>query len=577
MVDETHEAHEPDRVLGEDPLSDLDIEWMDDDTEAELGLDSLGGDPLADMDMSWMEDQNTILRLSPTEQSPTLDEFEADLELVVTPEPVLDASDEVFMRRDPALTPMTSARPGKSADHLPGSAAEKQLRDSGSICATFHFPADFQWGVATAAHQVEGNNQTNDWWTWEQQQGRIKEGHTSGLACDWWENAEADFDRAADLGLSTLRLSVEWARVEPRPGAFDEHAIARYVEMLQGLRERGIEPMVTLHHFSSPRWLADQGGWENPETVSLFARYVRKVVQPLSTTCDLWCTINEPNVYAVEGYLDGIFPPGKSDLKSALRVLRNMLRAHAAAYRAIHDIQKNARVGLAHNMRIFDPANPRSLLDRRVARVLDRFYNQAILTALVKGWWVVPVGFGPAWKLRRTLDWVGLNYYTRDLVAFDRGLPESLYGRRIHSSDAEMLDGNYGEFYPEGMYRCIHRLASLKLPIFVTENGIPDEDDDQRPRYMLSHLHQMWRALQDNCPVHGYYHWTLVDNFEWAEGWTLRFGLIALDRRTQTRSLRKSARLYREITGVNAITTPLIDSYAPDLRHVLLPGHNSEG
>lgn len=576
MADEAHEEHEPDRVLGEDPLNGLDIEWMD-DAEAEIGLESLGRDPFADVDMSWMEDQNTVLSFSPSEQSPALDEFEADLELAVDPEPVLDAVDEVFLPRQSVLAHLTSVNRGELADDLMVSDTQIQLRESESVSATFHFPADFQWGVATSAHQVEGNNQTNDWWAWEQQQGRIKEGHTSGLACDWWENAEVDFDRAADLGVSALRLSVEWARIEPRPGTFDDRAIARYAEMLQGLRERGIEPMVTLHHFSSPRWLADQGGWENPETVSLFARYVRKVVKPLSAYCDLWCTINEPNVYAVEGYLDGVFPPGKSDLKVAMRVLRNMLRAHAAAYRAIHDVQKDARVGLAHNMRVFDPANPRSSLDRRVARVLDRVYNQAILTALVKGWWVVPVGFGPAWKLRRTLDWVGLNYYTRDLVAFDRGLPRSLFGRRLHSSDAELLDGNYGEFYPEGMYRCLQRLASLRLPIFVTENGIPDEDDDQRPRYLLSHLHQIWRALQNNCPVRGYYHWTLVDNFEWAEGWTLRFGLIALDRKTQARSLRKSAQLYREITGVNAITTPFIDSYAADLRRVLLPGRNSEG
>jgi len=574
---ETHETHETDHVLGEDPLGDLDVEWMEqEEAEAELELESLGDDPFADVDMSWLEDRDTTLKLSPADKRPALDEFEADLELTVTPEPVLDAVDEVILRPKSAAFSSPVTQRGNSVER--GQLAEVlgTSRELEAPRATFYFPADFQWGVATAAHQVEGNNQTSDWWAWEQQQGRIKQGHTSGLACNWWANAEADFDRAADLGVSALRLSVEWARVEPRPGTFDEHALGRYAEMLQGLHERGIEPMVTLHHFSSPRWLADQGGWENPEVVSLFARYVRRVVESLRDHCDLWCTINEPNVYAVEGYLDGIFPPGKSDLRAAMRVLRNMLKGHAAAYRTIHDVQKDARVGLAHNMRIFDPANPRSFLDRRVARAIDRFYNQTILTALTRGRWVTPVGFGLAWKLRHTLDWVGLNYYTRDLVAFDRKLPRSLYGRRLHSSDAEMLDGEYGEFYPVGMYRCLERLAQLGLPIYVTENGIPDAGDDQRPRYLLTHLHQIWRALQNNCPIRGYYHWTLVDNFEWSEGWTLRFGLIALDPRTQTRSLRKSAQLYREITMSNAITTSLIDSYAPDLRRVILPGRDKE-
>jgi len=570
MVDETDET---DRVLGEDPLHDLDIEWMDqDDTEAEIRLESLGDDPFANVDMTWMEDRNTVLKLSPVEQTSDLDEFEAALELTVGPKPASDIADNLIRRRGYALsaTPVAQrAEPATANQAVVEPAMQHPLHVPQ---ATFNFPPDFRWGVATAAHQVEGNNQTSDWWAWEQQQGRIKKGHTSGLACDWWENAEADFDRAADLGVNSLRLSVEWSRVEPRPGTFDDRALGRYVEMLQALRERGIEPMVTLHHFSSPRWLADQGGWENTETIQLFARFVRKVVESLRSHCDLWCTINEPNVYALEGYVNGAFPPGKSDVRTAVRVLRNLLRGHAAAYRAIHDVQKNARVGLAHNMRIFDPAHPRAPLDRRVARSMDRFFNQAILVALTKGRWMPPVGFGPAWKLRHTLDWVGLNYYTRDLVAFDRKSPRSLYGRRLHSSDAELLDGGYGEYYPEGMYRCLETLNHLGLPIYVTENGIPDADDNQRPKYLLAHLHQIWRALQHNYPIQGYYHWTLVDNFEWAEGWTLRFGLIALDRKSQTRSLRKSAQLYRKITMADAITTSLIDAYAPDLRREILPG-----
>jgi beta-glucosidase len=393
----------------------------------------------------------------------------------------------------------------------------------------------------------------------------------SRLACDWWESAEADFDRAAQMGLDTLRLSVEWSRVEPRPGVFDDSALERYAHMLQGLRERKIEPMVTLHHFSNPRWLAEQGGWEAPETIELFARFVHRVVEALGPYCDLWCTINEPNVYGYMGYLEGVFPPGQRDLGAAMRVIRNLLVGHAAAYRAIHALQPQARVGLAHNMRILDPANSRSLLDRWAARLWDRAYNRAILTALTRGRWMLPLGFGLAWKLRRTLDWIGLNYCTRDLVAFDFSQRQTLFGRRLHADGAELLDGAYGEFYPQGIFRSLQRLARLGLPIYVTENGIPDGDDDQRPRYLLTHLNQIWHAIQLCYPVMGYYHWTLVDNFEWAEGWTLRFGLIALDPQTQARTPRRSAALYADIVRANAISAQIVDTYAPELRAELLP------
>ncbi|HDQ73455.1 MAG TPA: glycoside hydrolase family 1 protein [Chloroflexi bacterium] len=438
--------------------------------------------------------------------------------------------------------------------------------------AVFHFPDDFKWGVATAAHQVEGDNIHNDWWRWEQANGHVEKGHVSGQACDWWENAEADFDRAAAMGLNAMRLSVEWSRIEPQPGVFDESALTRYAEMLQGLRARGIEPMVTLHHFTNPLWMIERGGWEMPEAIDLFTRYVRRTVGALGQYCDMWCTINEPNVYGYMGYLEGAFPPGKADLGVGFRVIRHLLRAHAAAYREIHAIQPDAKVGLAHNMRPFDPFNPRSPLDHLVTGLTDRVYNQAILTALTKGLWMLPLGFGLAWRLRKTLDWIGLNYYTRDLIAFDHSQSQALFCHRRHADSAEMLDGEYGEFYPEGLFRCLQRLSRLGLPIYVTENGLPDDDDDQRPRYLLTHLHQMWHAIQLCYPVMGYYHWTLVDNFEWAEGWTLRFGLIELDPATQARTPRRSARLYAETVGANAIRPDVIDAYAPELRSVLLPG-----
>jgi beta-glucosidase len=492
--------------------------------EKEDSEKKLGDDPFEGMDLAWLEEK------PPTRQTetPPDDGAKAELALGVT-----------------AVTPVGPSLPQ----------------------AAFHFPADFKWGVATAAHQVEGNNTNNDWWAWEQQEEREAE-YRSGKACDWWENAEADFDRAAEMGLNALRLSVEWSRIEPRPGEFDAAALARYGEMLQGLRERHIEPMATLHHFTNPQWLGD---WENPETIERFAGFARRVVEALGRHCDLWCTVNEPNVYGVWGLVSGDGPGKVPDIKTATRLIRHMLLGHAAAYQEIHAVQPEARVGFAHNMRIFDPANPRSPLDRLAARTLDRVYNQNILTALTRGYWTLPLGLGLAWKLRRTLDWVGLNYYTRDLVAFDRAQRKTLFARRLHAEDAELLDGGYGEFYPEGLFRCLKRLACLNLPIYITENGIPDADDDQRPRYLLTHLHQVWHAIQLCYPVMGYYHWTLVDNFEWADGWTLRFGLIALDPETQIRTPRLSAGLYADIIHTNAITPQIIAAHAPEVRPKLLP------
>jgi len=557
------DAQEPDKMLGHDPFEGLDLEWLDRE-EGELSIEVLGHDPFAGMEVEWIgqerHERPPELKRDVSEIAPAQIEIEPAPEITEPPAPEQAIAAVAPSVPSQALEPPRTERP---ADVV---LARKPLPE-----ATFHFPTDFKWGIATAAHQVEGKNTHNDWWTWEQIDGHIKNGHTSGLACDWWKNAEADFDRAVRMGLNALRLSVEWSRIEPRPGEFDDSALERYSHMLRGLRERGIEPMVTLHHFTNPRWLAEEGGWENPETIKLFARFVHRVVEVLGQQCDLWCTINEPNVYSYLGYLEGIFPPGQSSLRTATRVVRHLMAGHAAAYREIHTIQPRARVGFAHNMIVFDPANARSPMDRRVARLADRAYNQAILTALTKGRWTLPVGLGLAWKLRGTLDWIGLNYYTRDLVAFDPTQRQTLFSRRLHADDAELLDGGYGEFYPKGLFRCLQRLARLGLPIYVTENGIPDNDDDQRPRYLLTHLHQMWHAIQLCYPVMGYYHWTLVDNFEWAEGWTLRFGLIELDPKSQARTPRRSAELYANIAQSNAITPQTIDSYAPELRAELLP------
>ena len=224
--------------------------------------------------------------------------------------------------------------------------------------ATYNFPAGFLWGSATAAHQVEGNNTNNDWWALEQEPGRIQDGDKSGKACDWWGGRwREDMDRTQDTWQNAHRFSVEWSRIQPEIDRWDESALDRYRDMLIGMRERNITPMITLHHFSSPIWVAEMGGWANEEIVPLFEAFTRRTVEALKAHCQLWVTINEPNVLMNGGYMEGVFPPAKKDFNAGLRALANMVRGHAAAYHAIHEIQSDAMVGVAHHWRGFKAAN----------------------------------------------------------------------------------------------------------------------------------------------------------------------------------------------------------------------------
>jgi len=436
------------------------------------------------------------------------------------------------------------------------------------------FPPGFLWGTATSAHQVEGNNTNNDWWAFEQRPGAIWDGDRSGLACDWWRNAERDFDLMAAMGHTSHRLSVEWSRIEPEEGRFDPAAVARYRQMLTGLRQRGLEPMVTLFHFSSPLWLSRQGGWRNPAVIGHFRRFVRHTVEQLGDLVRLWCTINEPNVYATLGYLYGVHAPGEKSLLLCFRVLRHQLQAHAAAYRLIHALQGNSQVGLVLNLQIFEPLDPADPAAALVSRVLDGLFNRLPLRAVEGGRLPFPLGLGITGygPLLDSVDFWGVNYYTRQRVNLRRG-PEGLLqttpGVEVSDSRRDMPPF---ECYPAGLYQVLKWVAALGRPIYITENGLPDADDDQRPRFLLTHLAQVQRAMAEGVDVRGYYHWTFTDNFEWAEGWRARFGLVALDETTQARSPRPSARLYSDIIRANAITRPVVETYAPEVLADLFPG-----
>jgi beta-glucosidase len=438
--------------------------------------------------------------------------------------------------------------------------------------ASFHFPKGFLWGTATSSHQVEGGNTNNNWYKWEQ------EGHTahmSRLASDWWGGRwKEDFDRAAEAGQNTHRLSVEWSRIQPTPDRWDEEALERYRTMLRGLRDRNMIPMVTLHHFTDPLWLGELGGWETDAVVPLFEKFTRKVVEALKEYCSLWCTINEPNIYALEGYLRANFPPGKSDLKLGIRVQANMARAHAAAYRTIHALQPEARVGYALHFRPQEPAHSWSPLDRLMRNVKFEGINMAFPSAISTGVLKSPLGKIPVPEAKGTQDFFGLNYYSVDTVAFDLRKPEELYSRSFFPKGTDLADAGMNSNTPEGFFWAFKWAVKTypNLPIIVTENGIEDSTDRIRPRYLAQHVHAMWRAVNFNWPVKGYFHWSLVDNFEWERGWTQRFGLWGIDIETQQRTKRPSADLYAAICKENGLTSGMVAKYSPEVYEKLFPG-----
>ena len=420
------------------------------------------------------------------------------------------------------------------------------------------FPPGFLWGTASSAHQHEGGNRNNQWWDWEQQHNRIWHGDVSGEACGWWHDITPDLDRAVGLAQNAFRMSIEWSRIEPQEGVFDPAAIGRYREMITAVRERGLTPMITLHHFTNPRWLEQKGAWLHPDTPRRFGLFVGYALAKLGDLCELWCTVNEPTIYPLMSYLHGLWPPGRYNVRQAMRVLVALLEGHATAVLAVHAAGPQHRVGIVHNLHLVDPSTPRTQ-DLLTAKFSDVLTNGAVLTALKTGRILPPFGSGRRFYPGMSeCDFIGLNYYSRSWVRFDIRRPRAFFSRTYMPEQALQSDINsqglaYGEIYPDGLYRALKRLGSMKLPIYITETGLPDHDDDQRPQFILSHLSAVHRAIQEGIDVRGVFLWSLIDNFEWSEGWSLRFGLYAFDEHTGKRTLRPSGALYGIIARANAL------------------------
>ncbi|MDP6195427.1 MAG: family 1 glycosylhydrolase [Candidatus Poseidonia sp.] len=402
-----------------------------------------------------------------------------------------------------------------------------------------NFPSDFRWGTATAAHQVEGHLVNN--WSEHEENKNLER---SGAACDHWNRWRDDFQLLTDLGLSSYRFSIEWSRLEPTEGEWDEGALAVYSAMVDDLLRRGIRPVITLHHFSHPQWWEAKGGFANSANLPDFVRYCERVFDVLSDRVDTWVTVNEPTVFSTMGYTLGMFPPGRRSLRTTIRVMRNLLLAHAVVYKALKQKRSTVKIGIAKNVTLFDPKNRWSPIDWPLARLLEWFWNGAWRGGIQKG----RMFFKDVPEAKGSLDFIGLNYYTHVLVGpASVSLLKMKFPKRKHEVATEF---GY-PMYAEGLRRAVEFLTPLGVPIEVTENGVADANDTLRTEHLKRHLWVLSQAIQDGHDIRSYHHWSLMDNFEWAEGYSMRFGLHHVDFETQERTLRGSGEAYKRIVQNN--------------------------
>jgi beta-glucosidase len=411
----------------------------------------------------------------------------------------------------------------------------------------YQFPPGFLWGAATSSHQVEGDNRWNDWWESEQS-GRVP--HKSGDACRHYFLYEQDFDLARSLGHNAHRFSIEWSRVEPAEGVWNLDAISHYRAVIGALIERGLEPVVTLHHFTNPAWFTHRGGWLQDDSPKLFSRYTEHVMKHLGARVRYWVTINEPTVYVMQGYINGEWPPfWKSAWIKAINALKNLSRAHIAAYRTLHGSRQNIMVGFAHSAPLVMPCDPQRKRDRMAAMVRDWILNSSFFYFLRS----LSKGKPPA---DTKLDFIGINYYTRTMIRSSGWKTTAVVGRACHLShhvDQGATSATGWEIYPAGLHAVLERFARFGIPLMVTENGIATDNEALRREFILRHLESVAQATKNGVNVLGYLYWSLIDNFEWALGTQPRFGLAAVDFRTQERRFREFAEDYKRVCSENRL------------------------
>ncbi len=384
------------------------------------------------------------------------------------------------------------------------------------------FPDGFVWGTATAAHQTEGGNWNNDWWMWEHNpESPCVE--PSGDAVDHFWRYPSDIALLAELGFGAYRFSLEWSRIEPEEGEFSRNALDHYRRMIASCRDHGLLPVVTYHHFTTPRWAVTEGGWEDAVTAGRFARFSERAAAHLGDETGMVCTLNEPNIVSLMGHYLGVFPPGKRDLAAYDRANDTVIRAHRLAYDAIKSGPGDAPVGLTLSMQDFQTVPGGEDRMNEARQRMEDVFLEAV----------------------RGDDYVGAQMYSRlrwgpdGILGPEEGVRTTLMGY---------------EFWPQALEATVRRAAEVaQVPIYVTENGIGTDDDRQRIEYVTEALHGLRRCLDDGIDVRGYFCWSAMDNFEWALGYKPTFGLIAVDRETQARTPKPSAHWLGQIARAHRL------------------------
>lgn len=415
------------------------------------------------------------------------------------------------------------------------------------------FPENFLLGVSSAAAQIEGGEVGSNWNDWYHR-GYIKDGSNPAVADDHWNRWKEDCDLMAAMGMRVCRLGLEWARLVPERGKPSQEVIRHYREELSYLRDRDIRPLVTIHHFSNPMWFEEKGAFAKRENLEDFLDFVRLCGESFGDLVGDWITINEPNVYATNGYCFGLWPPGRKSYLQTFHVMENMAYCHIRAYGMLHEIRADMGytdtfVGFANHVRVFDPKNPKNPLHRLLARLAEWLFQGALTLAMGTGRFRLPLRNRWHVKPGEYCDFNGVNYYTRSTVS---GLADGV------REGSPCNDLNW-EIYPEGLVRCAEKLQKvLPRPLWVTENGTCDNDDHFRAKYIYDHLAAICAS---GLPFERYYHWCFCDNFEWLEGYSARFGLVHIDYETQKRTIKRSGEFYAGMIVAGGVTEEAFAEY----------------